>query len=250
MDPAALLPTLALAAVAVALGGFVKGALGIGLPLVSVPVMALVMPVHQAVGLIVVPVIVTNVWQSLQGGHARQVVRRFWPLMAALVATILVTGRAMVALDPAVLNPVLGVAVILAALPILVEVVPTVPARAERWAGPLVGCIAGGLGGLSSFFGPPIAIYLLSLKLTKDVFVAAVALLYLSGMLGLLVALAASRVLDAPLLAASALSLPPAAAGMAAGTWLRRRIDQERFRKLVAGVLILIGLSFAWRSFA
>ena len=72
-------------AIALILGGTVKGALGIGIPLVSVPLLALVMQVPQAVALMPIPILIANVWQAFYGGHFFATVRRFWPVIIPLI---------------------------------------------------------------------------------------------------------------------------------------------------------------------
>ena len=68
-------------------GGVVKGTLGVGLPLLVVPLLTLILPASQAMGLLVMPVLVSNVYQALQGGLWRISVCRFGSLMAAQAAT-------------------------------------------------------------------------------------------------------------------------------------------------------------------
>jgi len=46
------------------LAGFVKGALGLGLPTVSMGLLAVSMPPAQAIAIVIVPAIVTNIWQT------------------------------------------------------------------------------------------------------------------------------------------------------------------------------------------
>ena len=50
-----------------ALAGLVKGALGLGLPTISMGLLALVMPPIEAAAILIVPSFVTNVWQLLAG---------------------------------------------------------------------------------------------------------------------------------------------------------------------------------------
>src|SRR6186713_374765 len=68
--------------------GFVKGALGLGLPTVSMGLLAVTMPPAQALAIVIVPAIVTNIWQTFVGPYLRDIVRRLWPLMAGTVIGI------------------------------------------------------------------------------------------------------------------------------------------------------------------
>src|ERR1700704_1137838 len=71
-------PLLILIAAAFLLAGFVKGVTGLGLPTVAMGLLAIV----------IVPAIVTNIWQTFVGPYLRDIIRRLWPLMAGTVAGI------------------------------------------------------------------------------------------------------------------------------------------------------------------
>lgn len=55
---------IALAALVFFLGGIIKGALGFGLPLFAVPILALVMPLISAITMMGVPVLISNIYQA------------------------------------------------------------------------------------------------------------------------------------------------------------------------------------------
>src|SRR5580765_7467904 len=79
---------LILVTAAFLLAGFVKGALGLGLPTVSMGLLAVSMPPAQALAIVIVPAIVTNIWQTFGGPYLRDIVRRLWPLMLGTVVGI------------------------------------------------------------------------------------------------------------------------------------------------------------------
>ena len=70
-----------LIAAAFLLAGFVKGVIGLGLPTVSMGLLAVTMPPSQALAIVIVPAIVTNIWQTFVGPYLRDIIRRLWPLM-------------------------------------------------------------------------------------------------------------------------------------------------------------------------
>src|SRR3984957_8767111 len=70
------------------LAGFIKGVLGLGLPTVSMGLLAVSMPPAQALAIVVVPAIVTNIWQTFAGPYLRDILRRLWPLMIGTVTGI------------------------------------------------------------------------------------------------------------------------------------------------------------------
>ncbi|MCJ9709447.1 TSUP family transporter, partial [Bordetella hinzii] len=58
------------------LAGFVKGCIGLGMPTVAVGLLSMAMPAPQAAALLVVPAVITNIWQMASGGHFRVLLRR------------------------------------------------------------------------------------------------------------------------------------------------------------------------------
>ena len=70
------------------LAGFIKGVLGLGLPTVSMGLVAVTMPPAQALAIVIVPAIITNVWQTFVGPYLRDIVRRLWPLMVGTAVGI------------------------------------------------------------------------------------------------------------------------------------------------------------------
>ncbi|MDH3639027.1 MAG: sulfite exporter TauE/SafE family protein, partial [Gammaproteobacteria bacterium] len=76
---------LAWCAFALFCGGAIKGTLGIGTPLLTVPMMSLVLPIHMAVTIMAVPVVVANLWQTIIAGRAAYVLKRFWPVLIAVL---------------------------------------------------------------------------------------------------------------------------------------------------------------------
>ena len=62
--------------------------LGLGLPTVSMGLLAVTMPPGQALAIVIVPAIVTNIWQTFVGPYLRDIIGRLWPLMAGTVIGI------------------------------------------------------------------------------------------------------------------------------------------------------------------
>ena len=239
---------LALLAGVMLVAGGVKGVLGIGLPLVAVPLLSQVMPVPTAIAVMTLPILVSNLYQGLDRRLVAPTLRRFWPMILVAMVTCLASAQLLVALDAATTYLTLGLIVMAFALFSLVSDRVTVPPHLERPLGPLVGLMAGALGGLSNFFGPPIIVYLVSLKLTKDAFVCAVGLAFVAAGLPLWATLAARGVLGWPELLASAVFVAPVMLGVLAGQRLRRVVPQALFRRVLLAVLLLMGASLVRRG--
>ena len=232
------------------LAGSVKGTLGIGMPLIAVPMMSLLVPVPVAVSLLPLPILVANVWQAFHGGWFLASVRRFWPLIACMVVGVVLGARLLASLDRSLLYLVIGVGVIAFSLSSRFSPHFHLGPRGERPGGVLAGFLAGTVGGVSTMYGPVLIPYLLALRLPKDHFVGAIGTLYLLGILPLPFALAGYGVMGVREFAWSAAAVVPVFAGVLFGQWLRRHVDQERFRRAVLTLLLFTGASLVWRALA
>ncbi len=64
--------------------GLTKGIIGLGLPTISMGLLAIVMAPVEAAAILVLPSFVTNVWQMIAGPSLKVVVLRLWPTMIAI----------------------------------------------------------------------------------------------------------------------------------------------------------------------
>ncbi len=236
-------------AVALACGGFIKGALGVGTPLLTVPLLALVLPPQTAVVLIVAPVVVANLWQAARAPRVENVYRRFWPVALAILAGTAVGTVVLARIDQRALLLIVGSAVIAFAVLQATTRQMRIPAHREKSIGLGFGLCSGLVGGVSSFFGPILIMYLTSLPgLTKDGFVGAISFLYLSAVLPWAAALYWSGILTHQLLLYSLAATAPVLLGMALGRRLRRFISERRFQRLMVVVLMSSGGVILWRT--
>jgi hypothetical protein len=232
----------------VAAGGLVKGATGLGLPLVAVPIMALAIDVPTAVAIMPMPIIAANLWQSLRRTDLRATIRRFWPLMATIPVGAVIGVAVLASVDPLALGGVLGGIVMVFCLTSLTRFDWRLPKPAERWLAPIVGLISGTTGGMSSFYGPPTAIYLLTLRLAPREFICVVGVNHLLGGISMLVLLPGFGLLEGMDFAWTALAVAPVLAGVWLGQILRDRLDAGKFRRAVLIVLLVIGVNLVRRA--
>lgn len=240
--------SLALGFVAYLLGGAVKGVTGLGLPLMTVPLLATLYEPRVALALMAVPVLVSNVWQAWRERRVAWTVARFWLLLLPMVVCAFAAADTISELGPRTGSLVFGIIVILFCASQLLPARISIPARAERWLSPAVGAVAGVIGGVSNFFGPPLVMYLVALRLPKDAFVGTVAVLFIAGGTPLYLALAVNGVLTLPVAAASAVGVLPVLAGVELGRRVRDRIPQETFHRVLIGLLLVIGLNLIRRG--
>ena len=73
------------------LAGTVKGLVGLGLPTIVIALTTLVLPLTEAIAMIALPTIFSNVWQAAVGGNFWKILRRQWPLIVPLAIGLYLT---------------------------------------------------------------------------------------------------------------------------------------------------------------
>lgn len=244
LDPAAL----AVAIAAFFVGAFMKGALGFGMPLITMATVPLVAPVEVALALNALVAGILNVAQTFEGGRAAAALRRFWPAVAALGPGVGAGALLVTAVDERTLRFVLGVTVLAFVALSVTSAALRIPPERERSAGVVTGLVAGVIGGMTTANGPVLLMYVVGLGLERTMFRAALGLLFLATAIFAGAGFLAVGVIDGPRAALALVCLGPAVAGAWMGTRLGRRLDQAVFRGAVMAGLTLIGLNYVVRA--
>ena len=230
------------------LAGCVKGVIGMGLPVVSVGLLAAFLGPKEAIALMLVPSFLTNVWQSVVGGSFVVLMRRLWTLLLAVCVGVWFGAAVLAAADAVVISGALGLLLCLyAGIGLLTPQVPT-PGRREVWLSPVVGAVNGVLTGITGTFAFPGVPYLQALGLPRDVFIQAMGILFTISTVALAVALGGHGLLPAELGLLSTIAIVPAFAGMVGGQWIRRGIPEPLFRKVILVCLLVLGLYLVARA--
>lgn len=224
-------------------GGIVKGVISLGLPLVALPLLLLVVDVKVGIALLLVPMIVSNILQAVEGKGTRALLRRFAPLLVTLTIGALVGTSLLARLDTQTLQLTIGPVAIVFAVASFLHPNLAVPARSEWWMGPVIGLFSGVIGGMTTFFGPVLAAYIFGLHLGRDAFVKGIAIIYVFAASLLMFGGIAHGYATPTLLGLSCLGMLPVYLGMRIGTRIRHRMDPEKFRLLVLGAVCLTGVN-------
>jgi len=246
------LSLLVLVACVFALGGFVKGVVGLGLPTIAMGLLSVAVLPAQAAALLVVPSLVTNLWQ-IGGPGLAALLRRMAPLLLGVCTGVWagagwLTGPGDAGHGASLAGVGLGLALLAYATLGLMHWRPRVPPMHERWLAPLVGVATGLVTAATGVFVIPAVPYLQALGLEKEALVRALGVSFLVSTIALGVALGQHGALHASALAGSALALLPALAGMALGQRLRRRVEAEAFKRIFFCGLLALGAYLTIRS--
>jgi len=227
-------------ALAFLFAGFIKGAVGVGLPTVVVGLLSIVMPPAQAAMLMVLPALATNIWQMAAGPSLLALLRRFaWLIVAVFIGTFATIG--FMTSTGAYAQAALGLVLAAYGAYGLFARRFEVKRESERWLSPLIGLITGMLSGATGVFVIPNVPYLTSLRMNSEELVQSIGILAFVCPLALGLALALNGQYRADVAGTSFLALFPALAGMYIGMRLRRRLAAAVFMRWFFAALIALG---------
>lgn len=225
---------------ALAIGAFAKGATGLGLPFIAMPLLAQIFGVEHAVAIMVVPGVISNGW--LVWVHRRHA-RASRPLGAFLVVGLIggVAGAGFLsATDPSILLLCLAAALGVYLVFYFFNPRYELTNVANRALAPPVGFAAGAVQSVSGVSAPLIAPYIFALGLRKNAYVFAVALSFTVFGFAQLAAYFYFEILTPARFLEGALALPPVLVFLFLGVRFADKIDAALFEKIVLFIFVLL----------
>ena len=227
--------------------GFAKGGFG-GLGALLTPILALVLPVASAVG-VLLPMLmvgdafaVTMYWKEWDF----DLIKRMLPsgIVGALAGTFLLSS-----VSPDGLRMILGIFVLgLVAYKFVSDRIQALRYQPRPWHAPAAGLLSGVASGMFNYGGPAFSSYLLLQKLKARPFIATTAIYFALLNLIKVPGFLYTGVLDVPLL----LSLWWVFLFIPVGIWVARmmltRLSPSAFEWIIVVLLILSSLWLLWQS--
>src|SRR5712691_7784493 len=238
-------PLLILVAAAFLLAGFIKGVIGLGLPTVSIGLLTAAMQPSRAIAIVIVPAIVTNIWQTFGGPYLRDIIRRLWPLMAGTVIGIWLNAGMLTGPYARYGTIVLGVLLVIYAVVGLSKFSFNVARSNEKWIGGIVGLITGVVSAATGVQVIPSMPFMQSIGMEKDELVQALGVFFTVATVALAFNLTASGLLTAATAWPGAVAMAASFTGMFVGQAVRSRLQPETFRRWFLIAMILLGLYLA-----
>jgi hypothetical protein len=228
--------------VVVFLIGLAKGGLGGTLGALATPLMALVMPADQVIGLLL-PILmfadifaVAALWKRWNG----RIVALLLPgaVVGVTIGTLFITNAPTEAL-----RTVLGIIVLLFAIYKVVEkrLLGALRYEARDSHGVIAGTVAGFSSALAHTGGPPVSIYLLLRDVTPMVFVGTSALFFAILNWIKVPYYFYADLFDFGLLGRVAWLLPLVPVGVWLGRWAAVRLDKQTFERIIVAILAVTG---------
>ena len=209
------------------------------------PVMTPTMPPAQAIAIVIVPAIVTNIWQTFGGPYLRDILRRLWPLLIGTAAGIWLNAGALTGPYAQYTSIALGLLLAINAVIGLSKFNFTVAPHNEKWAGSIVGLITGMISAATGVQVIPSVPFLQAIGMEKEELIQALGVFFTVATLALGFNLTSAGLLTAATAVPGAVAMVCAFAGMFVGQAVRSRLQPDIFRLWFQIAMILLGLYLA-----
>jgi uncharacterized membrane protein YfcA len=229
--------------------GLLKGTIGVGMPVVALPLLSLFIDVKSAAMLLNMPLVFSNLPQALEGGKTGRCLMQLMPVFLGMIPGLFLGVRTLLAVDANVARIIAGVVLMGVGGITLLAPKLQLHSRLVLPGGITFGFFGGILGGIAAMSGPLVFIFLLAEGLREKAFTkeASLFLVVSSGLLAIL--LTASREFSWLDVSVSTAATLPVVLGMYVGQQMRDKIAPEIFRKLVLIAVIAAGAELVRHGF-
>lgn len=231
-----------LIAVVFVLAGLIKGVVGMGLPTISMALLVLFMAPAQAAALLIIPSLLTNIWQAGPWRTFAPLLRRVGGMQVGICVGTLAGALVLGAPSGKSASVALGIALVVYGGWTLFGTQLSVPVRSEKWLGPLIGVVTGVITAVTGVFVVPAVPYLQALALDRDDLVQTMGISFTVSTMALAAGLWVNDSYSVGAVGASLLMLVPALVGMYAGQIFRKSLSPKAFRTCFLASLIALGL--------
>lgn len=241
-----LLLDLSIILAAIAVGSFIKGVTGSGLPQIAIPVMAVFLGVERAVVIMAIPSIVTNTWLIWRFRSSLRLSRDLPLLVIAGTIGAVVGTYGLETLDPAILALVLAAMIIFYLVVLGTNIDLHIPASRSRVVSGPVGLVAGAMQGATGMSGPLLTTYLHAYRLPKPVYVVSLVTLFQVYAVVQAVTLARLGLYSGTRFAESLFALVPIMLIMPLGARYADRLSQKAFDRWILLLLAASASKLLW----
>ena len=239
--------TILIMLIALCLGGFTKGVISWGFPLVSLPILTIALPPTSAIFLLFFPIIFANIREIKIKNWKNY--KKLIPFSLGIFCGIIIGSVIFHTSNSDIISIAIGITIIICGVINFVGFKINEKYLLKPFFGLSYGLVSGIIGGMTTVLGPFMIIYLVSLNLSKNIFSEFVSLAVFSTLIPLYGMFFIYQDVVISDFFASGLALIPALLMQFLGLKIRNIIPQEKFRKMTLALLITVGFLVIFKNF-
>lgn len=225
-----------------------KGVTGLGFSTTALAFLALTLGLKNALPLLIIPSVSTNLMVMAGAGHIVETVRRFRSMYLATVPGVLIGLWLLGSIDGARMGLGLGIVIVGYCLFAFANPHLALPARLERPFAPISGFLTGVVNGATGSQVMPSMPFLMSLHMDKNRFVQAINISFTLSSLIMVAGLTHLGYMTLDAVVLSAIGTAFAVVGIRLGERVRDKLDPLQFRLAVLAMLTAMGISLIVRG--
>src|SRR6266576_466042 len=184
--------TIAAVVCSLIVAGLLKGIIGVGMPVVALPLLSLFIDIKSAAMLLSMPLIFSNLPQALEGGKTGRCLMQLMPVILGMIPGLFLGVRVLLVVDANDAKIIAGLVLMGVGAITLLAPKLQLQSRLILPAGIAFGFFGGILGGIAAMSGPLVFIFLLAKGLRGKAFTKEASLYLVVSSVGLLAILLAS----------------------------------------------------------
>ena len=239
--------TILIMLIALCLGGFTKGVISWGFPLVSLPILTIALPPTSAIFLLFFPIIFANIREIKIKNWKNY--KKLIPFSLGIFCGIIIGSVIFHTSNSDIISIAIGITIIICGVINFVGFKINEKYLLKPFFGLSYGLVSGIIGGMTTVLGPFMIIYLVSLNLSKNIFSEFVSLGVFSTLIPLYGMFFIYQDVVISDFFASGLAIIPALLMQFLGLKIRNIIPQEKFRKMTLTLLITVGFLVIFKNF-
>ncbi len=228
--------------------GIIKGVLGMGLPTFAIGILGLAIPPVEAAAMLVLPSLITNIWQLFAGPSFKILAKRFATLLIGICLGTPIGVGFITSGQTYLVTIGLGCVLIAYGVYGLTAAKIEIKSTSEWWVSPIIGFATGIVMGATGISVLPVAPYFSALNLKRDDLIQSLGLAFTVSSFALAMGLLVTGKFQMGIAASSLFALIPAFTGMFIGQAIRLRLRQDIFRKCFFIGLVVLGAYMAIRA--
>ena len=222
------------------LGGFTKGVISWGFPVISLPILTIVLPPTSALFLLFFPIIFANI-REINFKNMRNY-KKLIPFSIGIFSGILIGSYIFHNTKSEIISIAIGITIIIFAFINFKGFKINEILVSNKLFGLLYGLFSGVIGGMTTVLGPLMIIYLVSLNFSKERFSQNVSFLVFATLIPLYIMFFIYQKVVINDFLVTSLALIPAMFMQYIGLKIRDKIPQETFKNLTLIFLTFVGL--------
>jgi uncharacterized membrane protein YfcA len=227
-----------------------KGITGLGFSTTCLPLLVLAIGLKDAISLVLIPSICSNLVVMRQVGHFRTVVLRFWPMLLVTIPGLILGLWCLSGIDGSSAKIVFGLVLLIWCGFSFLTPNLRLPNHLEGVIAPISGICTGFLNGLTGSQVMPVVPFLMSLNLDRNTFIQAANCSFTMSSLIMMAGLGHLGLFTAADIVISSLGVVCVFIGVKLGSSIRESLSETTFKNVILAMLTMMSISLLMSSFA